>query len=414
MYLNRIEERLLKGEEGIVLQKCMELLVKYGDAMNAKRLLKVDNAACVPPLDNKEFLALGADKEEFLNTKVRTVTAALQGPITPEGCKDMGVKDESKFNLYQKRQEVCQRMGIYCLNTCVPYLTGYVPVRNQIVAWTESSTTGVVNGVFGARTNLEGTSSFCAAITGRMPEFGFYLDENRLGTHLIKVEAKLRDYVDFDLLGYFVGKRVMLDVPVFVGMPQPDLDKLKAFSASSSSSGGVQMYHIVGLTPEAPTVEVAFGGDKPREKITVGWDDLEESYDYLNSTSEEKIDYAVLGCPHSSMTQIREIASLLEGKKVKVPLWIATAPLTKHWAEAMGYAATITKSGAKLIESGCPVGQRPEGAEIMATNSCKMAHYAPGFFGLDTPNYGVRLGKTMEVVEAAISGKWKGKWRPGE
>ena len=80
----------------------------------------------------------------------------------------------------------------------------------------------------------------------------------------------------------------------------------------------------------------------------------------------------------------------------------------------MGYTATIKDAGALLIEAGCPVSQRPERAEVMATNSAKNAHYAPGFFRLDTPNYGVRFGKTKDVIDAAISGKWKGEWRPDE
>ena len=41
---------------------------------------------------------------------------------------------------------------------------------------------------------------------------------------------------------------------------RPDLTDLKHFGAAAASSGGVEMYHIVGVTPEAPTVEAAFGG----------------------------------------------------------------------------------------------------------------------------------------------------------
>jgi predicted aconitase len=256
-------------------------------------------------------------------------------------------------------------------------------------------------------------SSFCAAITGRIPEYGFHLDENRVGTHLVKVEANLRDYVDYDLLGYRVAGSVMLDVPVFDGMPQPDIDKVKPMAAAMASSGGIQMMHITGVTPEAPTVEAAFRGDTPQETMTVGWDELEESYEFLNSTSEETVDYAVLGCPHLSMSQIKEVASLLQGKKLKKPLYICVSSLIKAWAETMGYAETIVNAGGTLFEGMCPLfmGFKPKGAKVMATNSCKQAHYSPGRFGLDEPNYGVRFGNTRDVINAASTGKWKGTWR---
>ena len=50
-------------------------------------------------------------------------------------------------------------------------------------------------------------------------------------------------------------------VPVVNGIRQvPNLPRLKHFGAAASSSGGVEMYHIVGVTPEASTREQAFGG----------------------------------------------------------------------------------------------------------------------------------------------------------
>lgn len=82
----------------------------------------------------------------------------------------------------------------------------------------------------------------------------------------------------------------------------------------------------------------------------------------------------------------------------------------------MEYEEIIKKAGGLLIESSCPgmMRYKPEEFEVLATNSCKQAHYSPGFFQLDTPKYGVRYGKTKDVIDAAITGNWKGEWRPNK
>ena len=42
------EEAMLGGEEGAAVQKAMELLVRYADALGAERFVETDNVAGVP------------------------------------------------------------------------------------------------------------------------------------------------------------------------------------------------------------------------------------------------------------------------------------------------------------------------------------------------------------------------------
>ena len=121
----------------------------------------------------------------------------------------------------------------------------------------ESSAVVYCNGVLGARTNTEGRESTGAAsITGKIPYWGFHIDENRLGTHHVDVEVDVDDMMDWGLLGYGIGEVVQEDIPVLAGIRHtPSMIKLKHFGAAAASSGGVEMYHIPGVTPEADTME---------------------------------------------------------------------------------------------------------------------------------------------------------------
>jgi len=52
------------------------------------------------------------------------------------------------------------------------------------------------------------------------------------------------------MFGYFIGYAVEENIPVITGAcSQPNLVRHKHFGAAAASSGGVEMYHIVGITP---------------------------------------------------------------------------------------------------------------------------------------------------------------------
>src|SRR5205823_4779402 len=92
------------------------------------------------------------------------------------------------------------------------------------------------------------------------------------------------DFLDWGMLGYFVGDLVQEARPVVTGeLGLPELVDLKHFGAAAASSGGVELYHLPGVTPEAPTVAAAFGGRPAPEPVHYGQRERQAMYETLNS-----------------------------------------------------------------------------------------------------------------------------------
>lgn len=307
-------------------------------------------------------------------------------------------------------EEYKAKLGIQPMNTCAPYLTGNVPVRGEHCAWMESSAVIYINAVLGARTNAEGRESTGAAmLTGKIPYWGLHLEENRAGTHLIELDIEIKTVQDWGLLGYYIGEAVQDQIPVIDGLRGgANLAKLKHFGAAAASSGGVEMYHIVGQTPEARTREEALRGRKPVEVIRYGVAERRLAYERVNTTARElKVDFVMLGCPHYSIEQIWEVCELLEGRKVNAnsALWIFTARATRQLADQAGYTERLKNAGAVLMTDTCSAIGRvmPKGTRVVALDSAKQAHYLPAIMGVEA-----WFGTTAECVDAAVTGKWQG------
>ena len=157
-----------------------------------------------------------------------------------------------------------RKAGVSIAGTCSPYLTGWIPIKGEHFVTTESSMTTIGNSVWGACCNADGIeAAFWSAICGRTPEWGFHVAANRYGTHLIHIEADLAAEKDWELLGRVLGRLLPPtgSTPVIVGnFHDVDFVKLKVFLVAMSISSNCRMCHIVGITPEAPTVEAAFAG----------------------------------------------------------------------------------------------------------------------------------------------------------
>jgi predicted aconitase len=247
-------------------------------------------------------------------------------------------------------------------------------------------------------------------LTGKIPYWGYHLDENRHGTHLVELGVEVESTADWGLLGYWMGDIVQERIPVLTGVGEvPNLARLKHFGAAASSSGGVELYHMPGITPEARTVEEAFGGGKPEQRLRYGAAERKAAYDKLNSTARDtKVDYVMLGCPHYTIEQIWEACKLLEGKRIHPDssLWIFTPRAIAELAEKNGYTRIITDAGGVLMSDTCSaLGQvMPKGVKVAAVDSAKQAHYLPAIMGVQT-----WFGTTEDCVRAAVSGKWTGK-----
>jgi predicted aconitase len=318
--------------------------------------------------------------------------------------------EEAFANFQSDEQEVAGH-GIQVLKTCTPYLAGNVPVMGEHCAWMESSAVVFCNSVIGGRTNCEGRESTSAAMLAkRVPNWGLHADSFRKGQHLIEVQAPVDSIFEWGLLGYYTGGAVEDAIPVLDGaISEAALIKHKHFGAAAASSGGVEMYHMAGITPEAPSVEAAFGGATRGQRFIYGAEERRATYERLNSVGESRdVDYVMLGCPHYSADQLAEVARLLEGRTVheNSNLWIFTSRAVKATAEASGSADIIRKAGARLMTDTCSAISQavPPGTRVAAFDSAKQTHYLPAIMGIEG-----WFGTTRECIDAACTARWEGR-----
>ena len=422
MQLTSEENAMLDGAQGRARQRAMELLVRYGEALGAERLVETNNVATtvapsgplIRPYATRGmdhvFSEFNLDSDEVVGTPPMAAHTCQLIQGIDESLPEMREAAPEAVPLQRQGEEFFGRRGVTMHSTCTPYQLGTIPVFGEHCAWMESSAVVYCNAVLGARTNTEGRESTGAAsITRRIPYWGYHLPENRYGTHLIDVEHSTESMMDWGLLGYWLGEAVEEDIPVLRGaLHRPALESLKHFGAAAASSGGVEMYHIIGVTPEAPSLDAAFGGRAPRAALRYTAADRRRAYENLNtSASTGEVDFIMLGCPHNSAAQVAEVARLLEGRRISAntQLWVFTPRALREVAEHSGHAAIIRAAGGQVVSDTCPAISRimPKGTRVVATDSAKQAHYLPAITGVET-----WFGSLADCVRAAIDGRWSG------
>ena len=416
---------MFDGERGAARQKAMDLLVRYAEALGCEEFVDVTNVAGVPGqsslfLDQKFGGSGGYDARYSLYDLDSDSVAAIPAPAVPAACHLQGGTDPDAWPVLGHKPELAaigrtsdeaaEQHGIRVLKTCTPYLAGFEARRGEHCAWMESSAVVYCNSVLGARTNTEGRESTSAAmLTGKIPNFGLHLDDGRAGTHLIDVGLPIESVMDFGLLGYWIGEQVQERIPVVLGLPGPvDLVRHKHFGAAAASSGGTELYHMVGLTPEAPTLAAALAGGEPRERLHYGRTERRQSWELLNQNGRSRdVDYVMLGCPHAAFEQLVEAVQLLDGRRIHAncALWIFTSRAIKTRADAAGLTQAIRAAGGQLMTDTCSaIGQAvPPGTRVVALDSAKQAHYLPAIMNVEA-----WFGTTRDCIEAALTGRWGG------
>lgn len=428
MFLTDDEKRMRDGAEGDAVAAAMDLLIRYGAALEAPRLCDIRNVAGTmtqpSPVKarlvaeggwDKAFAVINLDSDLDLTIpQMRVPTCQLQHGFGPDSV-DIVPYPKANVDLQSDAESFYGRHGVNILATCTPYQVGNLPLRGEHCAWMESSAVIYANSVLGARTNCEGIASTGAAsLTGKIPCTGNHLEENRRGTHLITVSGmRVESFQDWGMLGYFAGGIAGEDHPVITGdFGRPDINDLKHFGAAAATSGGVELYHIPGITPEALTTEAAFGGAVPADGYGYGPAQRRHVYETLNEIGgSPDVDFVLLGCPHASVDQVRQAAAALEGRSLSAgtELWIMVPRALREIADRSGYTAVITRAGGRVLTDSCPAMSRtaPAGTRVFATDSAKQAHYLPAILGIEA-----WFGTTEECVDAAVTGRWRGELRP--
>jgi predicted aconitase len=227
-------------------------------------------------------------------------------------------------------------------------------------------------------------------LTGRTPLYGYHLDENRRPTLRVDLELGLKTPEDFSAMGYLVGQIAKDGVPYFRGISSMATEEFKSLSAALASSGGIAMFQIEGVTPEAR------GIDTQTESILFTKRDLIETKEKFRSGSI--VDFVSVGCPHCTLTEIAAIAEFLNGRRVKKEFWVCCSREMKRRSDEKGYSERIEESGAKFATDTCMVVAPIEeiGYKVVATNSAKACHY------LRNGGLGVKFMTLEECVQEAL------------
>lgn len=397
MFLTKEEEKMASGEYGETIRKSMDILIALGDIYGAEKFVDIKSAQ-VSGVSYKtigqaglEYLEDLASTAEIIYNENGTISdksgiATISATLNPAGTdldhwEDFGFPHE----FAKKQVDICNAygaLGISTTCTCTPYLIGNVPRFGDHVSWSESSAVAYVNSVIGARTNREGgPGALAAAIVGKTPLYGFHLEENRTANLLVDVECEL-ERADFGALGYAVGQVVKDGVPYFKMQNKSykiENGNLKALGAALASSGAVALYHVEDITPEYKSADIA----DVEDKITITKDDIIETREKL-STADGYADLVCLGCPHASLEEVKEVAEIVKGKKIKNELWVCTSINIKEAAKRLGYLEAIESAGGKICCDTCMVVAPIEqmGYEVIGVNSAKAANYVPSMCGL--------------------------------
>ncbi len=407
MHLTSADQAMLEGERGAAMAMAMRVIVRLGTAMGAEDLLDITNAhidSCLhhgqAGLDFAEALVAGGGRVG-VPTTLNVSSLDLLHPELFRGDPDFGADARTLMQCYED-------LGCTPTWTCAPYQRVERPAFGEHIAWAESNAIVFANSVLGARTARYGDFvDICAALTGRAPASSFHLDEHRRGGcvfDLTSVGGRVADGAGPALLGHVIGRRTGSAVPVIVGCPPLSEDQLKTLGSAAASSGSVAMLHVVGSTPEAPSLEAALGGVRPDDIpiLRLASSDLAEAWNELSTTDATDLGAVSLGTPHYSINEFAILVELVRGASFRVPFYVSTGREIVTELELRGWLSVLDAAGVQLVTDTCtyitPVMAPFDGPAM--TDSPKWAYYAPGNLGVE-----VVFGTVGDCVRSAVEGR---------
>ncbi|WP_420406829.1 aconitase X [Hoeflea sp.] len=405
LHLSPRDRELLEGREGPARQLAMEVLSLMAAAQGAKGLIDVSRAhidGCILAHDaNLDF----AEKMDELGAKTVIPTTINAISVDRENWQSQGVPDGFGGKA-SRLADAYVNMGARPTFTCAPYLLDDVPEEDEAIGWSESNAVIYANSVLGARTQKHPDYlDLFVAITGRAPNTGVYLAENR--KPVCEIRATIPDGFDdalWPMLGWLAGARSPSGIPVLTGLEHlsPTTDDLKALCAAFGTTSAAPMVHVRGHTPE---------GDLPlsagSEMFEITPNDLKQLWHEFNA-GDDGIDLVAIGSPHASLGETRRFAELLAGRHchsgLKTIVTVGRNTLVGMRAE--GIFDSLQAAGVQVFPDLCwcsitePV--FPEDASVIMTNSGKYAHYGKGLTGRN-----MRFGSLEGCAQAAVTGRAK-------
>jgi predicted aconitase len=405
LHLTQQDRDMLDGGAGPAAALALRIVAGAARMLGAEILLDIASAHIDGCLYHGPAGALFAEHLVALGGQVRVPATLNVGALDLLHAGRVRL-DAVTAALARRQMDAYAALGCRPSWTCAPYQAGHRPRLGQDVAWGESNAVAFCNSVLGARTERCGDFlDICAALTGRAPRSGLHLPEKRHATILIEAGALSRALCAEDalypVLGAWLGRQVGSAIAAIAGLP-PDLgeDRLKALGAAAAATGAVGLFHIIGVTPEAPDQAAAFGGADPQRVIRLSATMLEAERRALSTDATGRIDAVAIGSPHLSLDECRALLARLDGRRVALPFYACTG---RHVAEALADdRAALARAGIILVTDTCIVVTPilPPGGGVLLTNSAKFAHYAPSLTG-----WAVQFGSLGDCVESAVAGR---------
>ena len=386
----------------------MRIVAESARLLGARRLIPVQSAHIDGALYHGDAGTLFAEELVRLGAKVAIRATLNVGALDLMGCSQSRLTGATR-DMAKRLMRAYEAMGCEKTWTCAPYQAGHRPAFGTDVAWGESNAVAFCNSVLGARTNRYGDYlDIACAIAGRAPDCGLHRPENRRATIVFDVGtlpgAMLGSDWIWPVLGTLYGREIGTSIGVVSGIGRPvSEDRLKAFGAAAASSGGVGLFHMAGVTPEAPTTEDALGGTPAMETITVTPEMIRTAQAGLSTVQGvDRIDAVAIGSPHLSLEELEQVSQLLAGRVALAPIYACTGRHVLRDIERTGLRKSLERLNVIIVADTCvvvtPILPAIDG--VLMTNSGKFAHYAPGNTG-----YGVVFGAMADCIESAVSGR---------
>lgn len=411
MHLNDEEQAMRAGARGEAVRQAIEYQIEVGRFFGAKRLVPVTNVHMMGDIEvmgdtGLAWLRAQAD----LGARTVTPTTTNARCIDFDHCAHLG--QDAREAAKEREVIAClRRMDVVTTDTCINYQSVYQPHLGEHVAWGDTGTVIYANSVFGARSNFEsGPAALAAAVTGRTPDYGFHLDEHRRGSFTVELADPLDDLADWGAVGKLVGefRQDYFAVPVFHGFPRtPTADELKHLGAALASYGSMGMFHFVGVTPEAPSIDAAMGGREPLARLRVDAAALERVYrGYDVADGEAKL--VVFSGPQQSLLEMKDLARLFDGRRLAAgtSCFVTTNAGILAQARRLGYAQALEAAGVTLLEGVCFYILQDlsnmrvrNGWHNMVSNSAKIVNI------IGAHRFNTVLRRTAACVDIACSGR---------
>lgn len=413
MKLTHFEQAMLDGAHGQAAQWGLDYQYRVGAFFDAKDFVPV------------RLIHISTDRETIGDSGLHFIEELADLPPNERKPRAFAAADFRGFDadafrfllpgrdLAGDSEEAVVALAKLGVSTSHPYVNDHsvtAPTFGEACGYSGTPSVIYMNSFVGARCNFEaGPSTLAAFFTGRVPRYGFHLDACRRATHAYRLDFTPNHDAEWGAVGALIGRALnsYWSVPAIeVPGARPAVLSLNHLALNLASYGSIAMFHVVGVTPEAPDWQTVTADRRlePAETIT-----RKLVRDFLDNWGGvgDPLDVVALSTPQLSITEIAEVADLLTGRRVNPNTTLLVyAPLEiKHAAAAMGYARTIQDAGGMLVHGHdffatfAKEIRETHGWERLMTHSLKVANICEGYGYRPTP------ASLRRCIDSAVAGK---------